>query len=247
MKCLRSFILLAFSPEERNSLIDFTTSNFPPDAQSTLLELPVARLSKQPLLDLLEGFKTDLHFAESESNQSGQWPIKTMDDLLQYGRFVAGTVAELCLDLVFFHHGASVSLNQRDTLKQAGVLMGQALQTINISRDIQVDAHMNRVYIPEDLLHRHGLSTQDVLQQTDDRRTLACRGTLLDCAFDLHQKARPAIEELPAEARGPMRVAVESYMEIGRVLKQQNHYLMSGRATVSKMRRLRVAWRALSK
>lgn len=239
--------MLAYGTEARSSVVDFVSSNLPREVQFALLQLPVTRLSKQPLLDLLKGFEMDLKFSESEFSRSVRWPIKSTDDLLQYGRYVAGTVAELCLDLVYFHHGASISPSRRDTLKRAGVSMGKALQTVNISRDIQVDAQMGRVYIPEDLLSRNGLSAEDIIQQTNDRRVLACRSTLLDQAFELYERARPAIEDLPVEARGPMRVAVESYMEIGRVLLKEHYQVKPGRATVSKSRRIRVAWRALKK
>ena len=59
--------------------------------------------------------------------------------------------------------------------------------------------------------------------------------------------AKDAIEELPDEARGPMRVAVESYMEIGRVIREEGFRVREGRATVPKRRRIMVAWKALRK
>jgi 15-cis-phytoene synthase/lycopene beta-cyclase len=43
-----------------------------------------------------------------------------------------------------------------------------------------------------------------------------------------------------------MRVAVESYMEIGRVLREDGYTVKEGKATVPKMRRMRVAWNALN-
>jgi len=72
------------------------------------------------------------------------------------------------------------------------------------------------------------------------------RTRLLDEAFRLYDAARGTIEELPPSARGPMRVAVDSYMEIGRVLRQETYQVKAGRATVPKLRRLKVAWRALN-
>ncbi|EHK97460.1 putative Bifunctional lycopene cyclase/phytoene synthase [Glarea lozoyensis 74030] len=42
-----------------------------------------------------------------------------------------------------------------------------------------------------------------------------------------------------------MRVAVECYMEIGRVLRGKGYVVKRGRATVPILRRLRVAWGAL--
>lgn len=79
---------------------------------------------------------------------------------------------------------------------------------------------------------------------------------LLRRAFGIYEEARPVMDLLPEEARRPMVVAVESYMEIGRVLLEQEDDedpLVGGvvpgqrptRATVPRMRRLKVALRAL--
>jgi 15-cis-phytoene synthase/lycopene beta-cyclase len=72
------------------------------------------------------------------------------------------------------------------------------------------------------------------------------RQKLLDRAFEKYNTAKVAIEKLPSEGKGPIRVAVESYMEIGRVLRETGPVLKKGRATVPKSRRIRVAWSALN-
>ena len=227
----------------RTFLLDFVNKEFSEEAKATLIELPTARLSQQPLLDLLEGFEIDLQFSAQDPSK---WPINTTMDLLQYGRYVAGTVAELCLDLVFYHHGDSMAIQKQHDLRKAGTYMGQALQTVNISRDIQVDAKMRRVYIPKELLGEHNLDVHDVLTQPDGPQIESLRSTMLETAFELYAQARPSIEDLPPEARSPMRVAVESYMEIGRVLRQRNYRVIQGTATVGKLRRAYLAWTVLS-
>jgi len=47
--------------------------------------------------------------------------------------------------------------------------LGLALQLTNILRDVSEDAAMRRVYIPEDLLRRHGLTADDVLSRRPTR------------------------------------------------------------------------------
>ena len=49
--------------------------------------------------------------------------------------------------------------------------------------------------------------------------------------------------KLPHPARAPMRVAVESYMQIGRELQTPGYKVKAGRATVPVGKRLWVAWR----
>ena len=124
--------------------------------------------------------------------------------------------------------------------------MGIALQLVNIARDIKVDASIGRVYIPLTWLEEASSSPSDILRDPDRPEAMILRHRLLDLAMKHYSEARPMIEALPKESRGPMRVAVESYMEIGRVLKEGEYHIKAGRATVPILRRLRVAWKALT-
>lgn len=216
-------------------------STFPPSAQASLRLLPTSHLSPTPLYDLLKGFETDLHFSSSNP-----FPIKDEPTLQVYGAQVAGTVAELCLELVFHHTKRSTQESLRRRIVQAGGRMGIALQYVNIARDISVDASNGRVYLPTTWLKEEGVTPEDIIKDPARSKAEILRQRLLNSAFEIYDEAKGAIEQLPAEARGPMRVAVESYVEIGRVLRQPGYKVKAGRATVPKLRRLRVAWNALS-
>ncbi|KAI4285626.1 MAG: hypothetical protein L6R38_000528 [Xanthoria sp. 2 TBL-2021] len=228
--------------EKSISRDSFVRSAFPPQAQSALLLLPTAYLSPTPLYDLVRGFETDLNFSIP-----GQYPIADEPTLQIYGSRVAGTVAELCLELVFYHSNGQNTEQQRREIVQAGGRMGIALQYVNIARDIAVDAKNDRVYIPNRWLESKGLRPEDVLKDPSSSMVEALRQRLLDKAMDIYEEAKGAIELLPSQSRGPMRVAVESYVEIGRLLRESGYKLKAGRATVPKRRRLRVAWTALRK
>jgi len=247
---LRTFLDLAYRtvpPDVSNvKMQKFVESTFPPEAQLALLQLPVSYLSRKPLYGLLHGFEMDLQFAgESQSLTKLNWPISNEADLERYGGFVAGTVAELCLDLVFHHYPNCGTPEKKSYLKGAGGDMGVALQITNIARDIEVDAALRRVYIPSAWLAAEDLNQEDVIKVPRSQTVREIRSKLLDKAFGIYESSRGAIEELPREVRGPMRVAVESYMEIGRVLRQDGYQVTTGRATVPTLRRIRVAWRAL--
>lgn len=217
-------------------------STFPPSAQAALRLLPTCYLSPTPLYDLLAGFGTDLHFSSSNP-----FPIRDEPTLQVYGAQVAGTVAELCLELVFHHTTTFTPESQRMRIVQAGGRMGIALQYVNIARDIAVDASNDRVYLPTTWLKEEGLTPEDILKDPTSAKAETLRQRLLNRAFEIYHEAREAIELLPAEARGPMRVAVESYVEIGRVLRKPGYEVKAGRATVPKLRRLMVALNALSR
>lgn len=244
---LQAFLELAYSASEKETsnsdVDDYVKTEFPERVRFALLQLPTEYLPKQPLADLLKGFETDLLFDAGEK----QFPIETVDDLDLYAVRVAGTVAELCNHLILHHSTEAVPEDVRKRVLQSGVKMGIALQYVNIARDIKTDAGINRVYIPSAWLKEEGLSALDIVQQPTGSLAEKLRGKLLDRAFSKYKEAREEIEELPSEGRAPIRVAVESYMEIGRVLRQPHYKVKAGRATVPKLRRIRVAWMALSR
>lgn len=215
-------------------------TSFPRNTRSALLQLPAGRLPRQPLQDLLHGFEMDLAFNNSS-------PIKTESDLQLYAERVAGTVAQMCIELIFHLYPSDMDASKQRKVVDAGNRVGIALQYVNIARDISVDAQIGRVYLPLDWLREARLTYDDALSKPNDARMEKLRTRLLDNAFSLYEGARSAIETLPIEARGPIRVAVESYMEIGRTLRKKGYTLKAGRATVPKWRRIIVAWRTLNK
>ena len=225
---------------QKNSFID---STFPLSAQLTLRLLPTSYLSPEPLYDILRGFETDLHFSTTEKS----FPIKDFATLRKYGARVAGTVAQSCNELVLHHTRDVVSETRRNRIIHAGSQMGIALQYINIARDISVDASKGRVYLPTTWLEEQGLVPEDIIKEPTSPKAESLRQRLLDNAIAIYNESKGAIEELPTEARGPMRVAVESYVEIGRVLREPGYKTKAGRATVPKFRRLCVAWNALKR
>ena len=256
------------SDKNRGAATLFAVQNFPPDTILTLLLLPVDRLSKEPLTELLNGFEMDLAF--TPSNPTG--PIKSEPDLDLYGARVAGTVALLCIQLVLYHHplpstGPAALEAQTKRLMAAGHHMGIALQYTNIARDLSLDALASpqpRCYLPPSWLKKEKLSPETFLSNlvacnsshSQDpgffqKKLGSLRGKLLDRGFEFYNKSRGTVEELPVQARAPMRVAVESYMQIARELrKEQEGGLVGkggkvGRATVPRWRRVWVAWRAL--
>ncbi|KAF1983866.1 Lycopene beta-cyclase [Aulographum hederae CBS 113979] len=253
---MRHFLDLRYETKPDHPHIkSFVESQFPPEAHSALLLLPTAYLSKEPLYDLLSGFETDLEFSPStvkptrtsSSPSIINFPMTTQADLDLYASRVAGTVAHLLLDLIVYHTGTPSD----PTIFTAGSKMGTALQYVNIARDIAVDARLRRVYIPTSWLASQHLTPEAVLKNPRGERVEALRKRLLRRAWELYGEARPAVEKLPGSVRGGVRVAVESYMEIGRVLGEGNCdtnavFRGDGRATVKGWRRAWVAWKALS-
>jgi 15-cis-phytoene synthase / lycopene beta-cyclase len=241
-----AFLDAAYAKSKSPEKVKEALKPFPPQAQSILELLPVDRLPSEPLYSLLEGFKMDSKFgAEDEA------PIKTTTDLQKYASCVAATIGQLCLSLVYYHDPS----HEKQTEKQirhcigAGTRMGRALQYINIARDVTTDANNGRCYIPQDWFESKSSQTASADE------TLRHREKILNMAFDIYAQDRDAIEDLPRYARDGIRVAVESYMEIGRVLQSRLKTGQSldfagggkkGKASVPRSRRLLVGWKAMS-
>ncbi|KAI7182383.1 hypothetical protein KC324_g8244, partial [Hortaea werneckii] len=152
---------------------------------------------------------------------------------------------------------AAETLTKR--LMAAGHHMGIALQYTNIARDLTLDAtESKRCYVPPSWLKKEKLTPEaflaNVVASTSShaedagffqKKLGTLRGKLLERGFEFYAKSRGAIEELPSEARAPMRVAVESYMQIARELSREGFKVKEGRATVPVWRRVWVAWWAL--
>ncbi|KAF1365756.1 Lycopene beta-cyclase [Lizonia empirigonia] len=238
---LNKFLDLAYSgPRSRPALIKLVHEQFPADTRSALVQLPTDKLSRQPLQDLLLGFDMDLAFDTAAP------PISNEADLNLYSERVAGTVAQMCIELIFRMYQSTLSKDEQRDVEKAGNLMGVALQYVNIARDIAVDAKIGRVYLPTTWLAEAGLTQEQVLKEPSGPRIESIRNRLLDKAFKLYNGSKHSIEQLPPEAAGPIRVAVESYMEIGRTLRQKGYKVKAGRATVPRWRRLLVAWQTLN-
>ncbi|GKT96145.1 bifunctional lycopene cyclase/phytoene synthase [Colletotrichum tofieldiae] len=183
----------------------------------------------------------DLSFSNSA------FPINDPEDLELYAARVASTVGQSCLELVFRHCQHGLPDYMQAYLRNTARQMGLALQFVNIARDVAVDAKIGRVYLPTSWLKEEGLTPRDVLKSPNSEGVGKVRRRILAKAFDHYGEARDSMKWIPSEARGPMVVAVESYMEIGRVLMRNGGAAAdgSGRATVPKSRRIWVAWSTL--
>jgi 15-cis-phytoene synthase / lycopene beta-cyclase len=250
VKNFSNFLDTVYSEKKDDSRLKSALQPFPTSAQSILVLLPMDKLPSAPLYSLLDGFRMDMQFFGKGA--STRPPIQTFSDLERYASCVAGTIGELCLNLVYQHDpDRGTSAETKKICLTAGFQMGRALQYVNIARDVSGDADVGRCYIPNEWLSEPIKNGQSA-QREEIRRH---RKKILDTAFDMYAENRDAIEDLPIYARGGIRVAVESYMEIGRVMRERlrnNQPLdfagsgKKGRASVPKSRRVWVGWRTMN-
>jgi phytoene synthase len=127
--------------------------------------------------------------------------------------------------------------------------MGHAMQLTNILRDVGEDWRRGRLYLPADIMEKHGVTENSI-----DRM---CRGGAPDPAYRCmteellrsaeasYHAAFPAIRELPAAFRRPVAVAAHVYRGIHAPLRRAGYDNLRRRAVTSGATKMMLAGRAL--
>jgi farnesyl-diphosphate farnesyltransferase len=126
--------------------------------------------------------------------------ISSIDEFHTYCYYVAGTVGHLLTEL-WHHHSSAVDARVHARLLEDCEAFGEALQTVNILKDIPWDVEReNAVYIPSDLLAAAGSAQAAILN--DDRRIAnrAALAPLIRLANDDLERSLRYIEHLPLSA-----------------------------------------------
>lgn len=168
-----------------------------------------------------------------EQDARGQH-YRTWEDLYGYCFNVAATVG-LMMTCVMGHKLSADRL--AEVLLRASDL-GVAMQMTNIARDVGEDARRGRVYLPDELLAKHGLSDQAVLTEAAQGKPAstalrAAVAELLSVADSHYASAEAGIAMLPDGVQWAIRSASRIYQRIGRALKAQGLDPLLRRARIS--------------
>lgn len=162
-----------------------------------LLE-PVRRfdLPKAEFLAMIDGMETDAH---------DLIPGLSFDELRLYCRRVAGAVGMLSVPIFG---------DASDTAKRLAVHQGEALQLTNILRDLAEDAQRNRLYLPHELLEKHGIATRvpaEVLVHPS--LPLVLRDLAISCEHN-YRAADSLMDQCNPKAMKPARLMMQMYRSI---------------------------------
>lgn len=126
--------------------------------------------------------------------------IASVGRFREYCYYVAGTVGHLLTEL-WHAHSPLVGTRTYERLLVDCEAFGEALQTVNILKDIPWDAeHENAVYIPNDLLVAAGSSQDEILRGDKRAANRAALLPLMQLAQDDIERSLRYIEALPAAA-----------------------------------------------
>ncbi|HEX2864608.1 MAG TPA: phytoene/squalene synthase family protein [Deinococcales bacterium] len=195
-----------------------------PDAHPTSVALAWAAgrygIPAAPFEELHAGLEMDLARAG----------YATLDDLLLYCRRVAGTVGWMILPIT----GTPPDEDASDR----ALKLGQAMQLTNILRDVAEDRERGRVYLPDDVLRRHGLSRQAVEAGTDGPAYRAVIAELAGVARGLYREGNAGLRHVRGRGRLAVAVAASLYEGILDVLERRGWDNLSSRASLTPAARL---------
>lgn len=126
--------------------------------------------------------------------------IQSLDEYREYCYYVAGTVGYLLTDL-WHEHSPSIGKRQYDDLRARCRAFAEALQTVNILKDVARDAeHENSIYIPDQLLREHGSAHATILAADRAEENRAALATLVQLAWHDLDQATEYLLAIPRRA-----------------------------------------------
>jgi len=134
------------------------------------------------LEDVIRGVETDLGAVE----------MRTLEELEDYAYLVASAVGLATLAIL------NGGVPPTDEMRERAVRLGLGMQLVNVVRDVGEDAAQGRIYIPRDILEKHGASAADIR------------------AGAMAPALRPALAEVGARARDHLRAGRELMRNVPR-------------------------------
>lgn len=126
--------------------------------------------------------------------------IQTVDEYKEYCYYVAGTVGYMLTDL-WHEHSPSIGARRYEVLRERCRAFAEALQTVNILKDVAVDAEKeNSVYVPEELLRAHGSSHSRILAPEFIAKNREALSQLIQLAWHDLEEARTYLLLIPRRA-----------------------------------------------
>ncbi|NTU76544.1 MAG: presqualene diphosphate synthase HpnD [Alphaproteobacteria bacterium] len=119
--------------------------------------------------------------------------------------------------------------------------LGRALQLTNILRDVAEDAARGRLYLPEELLIKHNLETQDPIGVLGDRHFASLCRELAAMAGEHFQQADAAIALCDSKSMRPARIMRAYYGAIHAQLVKEDWRDPFTRVSLSTWQKLRLA------
>ncbi len=170
-------------------------------------------------LELIQGVLMDTRIKRYE----------TFDELYVYCYRVASTVGLMSSEILGY--------SDKIALEYAEAL-GIAMQLTNILRDIREDAAMGRIYLPQEDLHRFGISEEQIFANEFDGNFAALMKFQIERARFYYAEGEKGIALLEKDSRFTVLLASRIYAKILDEIERQNYNIFTKRAHTTKTQKL---------
>lgn len=176
-------------------------------------------LPKQPFADLIRAFVQD-----QTVKRYADW-----SEVREYCRYSANPVGRLVLGLCGYRGG------RREELSDATCT---ALQLANFWQDISVDLGKDRVYLPADLMARHGYSAEDLFAGREDTRFAAVLREAVEYARALFHEGLPLTRMVDRRLALDLELFSRGGLRVLDKIASRGYRVLHGRPSIGKAERL---------
>ena len=151
---------------------------------------------------------------------------RTMEEMEYYAYHVASTVGLMLLPIL--------APDNHKQLRAGGIALGLAMQMTNILRDIGEDLDRNRIYLPKDVMDKHGLTVNDLMNRRVNTAFINMWEELASRAEELYKTALKTIDDYPLDARLPVKGSAYMYRGILNSVRRNQYDVFGKRSFVTK-------------
>jgi phytoene synthase len=183
---------------------------------------PVRRfdLAREDFLAVIDGMEMDAR---------GGLVAPPMDELRLYCSRVAGAVGLLSVRIF----GAP-----RPDGRRLADALGEAVQLTNVLRDVAEDAELGRLYLPRELLDKHGIAAPSPAAALRHPRIAAVCDALADAAEDRFAAAAALLDAMPRRELRPARLILVVYRRLLQRLRRRGFARLDEPVKLSKAEKL---------
>jgi phytoene synthase len=159
---------------------------------------------------------------------------ETFDALYPYCYRVASAVGLCCIEIFGYSDPRA---------REYAVNLGVALQLTNILRDVQVDARIGRVYLPQVDLRRFGVTADDLAQGRHTPAVVELMAFEAARAHEYYRRAWAALPVVDARRLFAAEIMGRTYFALLQEIEARRFDVFARRVTVPTTRRLAIALR----
>ena len=174
---------------------------------------------KEPFADLIHAFEQDQTVAR----------YKTFEDLYGYCRYSANPVGRLVLYLCGYSDDERQGLSDETCT---------GLQLANFWQDVTVDWEKDRIYLPLEVLERHGASVEDIQERRATPGFRAAMREAVGVAREHFLKGEPLARKVDRRLAMDLDLFNRGGLRVLEKIESQGYDVLGQRPVISKMERV---------